>query len=71
MLPHTSMLKAVRGPFQVTPNAIDLMLIELGGTLPRELTGRPCIASEASSNSGRLLSLGLRPSPDALAQETP
>jgi hypothetical protein len=25
--------------FQVTPNAIDLMLIQLGGTLPRELTG--------------------------------
>ena len=31
--------RAVRGPFQVTPNANDLMLIELGGTLPRELTG--------------------------------
>jgi hypothetical protein len=25
---------------KVTPKAIDLMLIQLGGALPRELTGR-------------------------------
>jgi hypothetical protein len=25
---------------QVTPKAVDLMLVQLGGALPRELTGR-------------------------------
>jgi hypothetical protein len=27
---------------KVTPKAIDLMLAQLGGALPRELTGRTC-----------------------------
>ena len=26
---------------KVTPKAVDLMLAQLGGALPRELTGRP------------------------------
>jgi hypothetical protein len=41
MLPHTSMLKAVRVQFQAMPKTEVLMRIQLRGTPPRELTSRP------------------------------
>jgi hypothetical protein len=37
---------------KVTPKAVDLMLVQLGGALPRELTGRRRYRAWGSYSSG-------------------
>jgi hypothetical protein len=46
---------------EVTPKSIDLMLIELGGALPHELTGRTRYCAWASFEATAVFTKGLNP----------